>query len=138
MSVGRHEALRNDVVAQKCSCIPKGPSLPVGFADKKLPYPLPLSPLRPSLRGVTCQKLSLCVALQAFVSPALALGTRCVCLLPLCVIDGSYLHGPRRAAVEVAVKPPDKIFQRLETACPELSPTLPLCILYMIPTEWDD
>ena len=76
--------------------------------------------------------------LQAFISPALALGTGCVCLLPSCVIDGSYLHGPGRAAVEVAVKPPDEIFQRLETACPELSPTLPLHILYTIPMEWDD
>ena len=55
-----------------------------------------------------------------------------MCLLPLYVIDGSYLHGPRRAAVGVAVKPPDESFRRLETARPEPSLTLSLCILYTI------
>ena len=35
---------------------------------------------------------------------------------PFVCIDGSYLHGPIRAAVEVAVKPPDESFRRLETA----------------------
>ena len=44
---------------------------------------------------------------------ALALGTG-VCLLPSYVIDGSYLHGPRRATVGVAVKPPDESFRRFE------------------------
>ena len=51
-----------------------------------------------------------------------------VCPLPLYVIDGSYLHGPIRAAVEVAVKPPDESFRRLETA--SLMPSL--CILYTV------
>ena len=55
-----------------------------------------------------------------------------MCLLPLYVIDGSYLHGPRRAAVGVAVKPPDESFRRLETVRPEPSLTLSLCILYTI------
>ena len=55
-----------------------------------------------------------------------------MCLLPSYVIDGSYLHGLRRAAVGVAVKPPDESFRRLETARPEPSLTLSLRILYTI------
>ena len=55
-----------------------------------------------------------------------------MCLLPSYVIDGSYLHGPRGAAVGVAVKPPDESFRRLETARPEPSLTLSLRILYTI------
>ena len=43
-----------------------------------------------------------------------------------------YLHGPRRAAVGVAVKPPDESFRRLETTRPEPLPTLSLRILYTI------
>ncbi|KIM61884.1 hypothetical protein SCLCIDRAFT_860749 [Scleroderma citrinum Foug A] len=56
----------------------------------------------------------------------------CVWPLSLYVIDGSYLHGPRRAAVGVPVKPPDESFHRLETACSEPSLTLSLRIPYTI------
>ena len=48
-------------------------------------------------------------------------------LLPSYVIDGGYLHGPRRAAVGVAVKPPDEGFRRLETT--------PRTVPYPVPTH---
>ena len=35
-------------------------------------------------------------------------------------------------ALEGQRKPPDESFRRLETACPELSLTLSLCILYTV------
>ena len=130
---------RNHMVAQKCSCAPKGHRCPaclwgnpLGFADKT-----------PSLSPPAFTHLSdhPCVGslantfpargLAGLLSPALALGTRCVCPFPSYVIDGSHLHGPRRAVVGVAVKPPDEISRRLETA-PEPSLTLSLRILYTI------
>ena len=40
------------------------------------------------------------------------------------------LNSPGRAAVGVAVKPPDESFRRLETARPNLPLYLSLCVLY--------
>ncbi|KIM64173.1 hypothetical protein SCLCIDRAFT_661715 [Scleroderma citrinum Foug A] len=40
------------------------------------------------------------------------------------------LNSPGRAAVGVAVKPPDESFCRLETACPNPPLYLSLCVLY--------
>ena len=50
----------------------------------------------------------------------------------VCDRYGSHLHGPRRAAVGVAVKPPDESFHRLKIAFPERSLTLSLRILCTI------
>ena len=85
------------MVAQKRSCVPKGrrcPACPweVGTGETHLAslirsFPIPTRfhpPLRPSLRWVACQCLSLRAAWQAFVSPALALGTG-VCAYSLCM-----------------------------------------------------
>jgi len=44
-----------------------------------------------------------------------------------------HLNGPGRAAVGVAVKPPDESFRRLETARPNPPLYLSLCILYASP-----
>ena len=41
-----------------------------------------------------------------------------------------YLNGPGRAAVGVAVKPPDESFRRFETARPNPPLYLSLCVLY--------
>ncbi|KIM52246.1 hypothetical protein SCLCIDRAFT_1223928 [Scleroderma citrinum Foug A] len=72
---------------------------PLRFADKKLfPYPHSPSPIPHTiqLHWVAClhhPALALCSSLSSF-----GYGVRCVCPLPLYVIDGGYLHGPRRAA----------------------------------------
>ena len=118
------------MVVQKYSCVPKVLGLPVGSGETRLaslirsiPYPHSLSPIPQTILSLGCFPTpSLPAALQAFLSPALALRTRCVCPLPLYVIDGSYLHGPRRATVGVAVKPPDESFRWLETAPEVLTP----------------
>jgi len=42
-----------------------------------------------------------------------------------------HLNSPGRAAVSVAVKPPDESFCRLKTTCPNAPLYLPLCVLYV-------
>jgi len=44
-----------------------------------------------------------------------------------------HLNSPGRAAVGVAVKPPDESFRRLETARPNPLLYLSLCVLYATP-----
>ena len=77
---------RTHMVAQKRSCVLKGRRCPACPWEVGKPtseslirsFPIPTRfhlPLRPSLRWVACQCLSLREAWQAFVSPALALGT---------------------------------------------------------------
>ena len=115
-------AFRNGVGARLCPWeVGKPTSLIRSF-----PIP-PLSPTTQTRIPCVWSLANAFPCLQAFVSSALALGTRYVRLLPSYVIDGGYLHGPRRAAVGVAVKPPDEGFRRLETT----SRTIP----YPVPTH---
>ena len=84
------------------------------LADKKPLYPHPPSPklTTPTFRWVAHTYFTGLVP------------SHCPCLLPLMVIVGSYVNGPGRAAVGVAVKPPDEGFRRFETT-PYRSSTCP-------------